>query len=143
MGNALRSSYCVSKYGVEAFTDCLRYEMKPWGVKVSLVEPGNFVAATGILSRDLVAATAEKLWREAPQVVQEDYGKSYFEQHMALMRSYCGSGQREVAPVLEDITDAIVSQRPFTRYTPMEPHWWIRMQVMTHLPAAISDRLYF
>ncbi|XP_076146520.1 D-beta-hydroxybutyrate dehydrogenase, mitochondrial isoform X2 [Alosa pseudoharengus] len=143
MGNALRSPYCISKYGVEAFTDCLRYEMKPWGVKVSLIEPGNFVAATGILSRDLVAATADKLWREAPPVVQEDYGKSHFEQHMALMRSYCGSGQRDVAPVLEDITDAIVSQRPFTRYNPMEPHWWIRMQVMTHLPAAISDRLYF
>ncbi|XP_048122124.1 D-beta-hydroxybutyrate dehydrogenase, mitochondrial isoform X3 [Alosa alosa] len=143
MGNALRSPYCISKYGVEAFTDCLRYEMKPWGVKVSLIEPGNFVAATGILSRDLVAATADKLWREAPPVVQEDYGKSHFEQHMALMRSYCGSGQRDVVPVLEDITDAIVSQRPFTRYNPMEPHWWIRMQVMTHLPAAISDRLYF
>ncbi|XP_012679627.2 D-beta-hydroxybutyrate dehydrogenase, mitochondrial [Clupea harengus] len=143
MGNALRSSYCVSKYGVEVFTDCLRYEMKPWGVKVALVEPGNFVAATGILSRELVAATADKLWREAPPVVQEDYGKAHFDQLVALMRSYCGSGQKDVAPVLEDITDAIVSQRPFTRYNPMEPHWWIRMQVMTHLPAAISDRLYF
>uniref|UniRef100_A0A8B9JW55 3-hydroxybutyrate dehydrogenase, type 1 n=1 Tax=Astyanax mexicanus TaxID=7994 RepID=A0A8B9JW55_ASTMX len=143
MGNALRSPYCISKYGVEAFSDCLRYEMKSWGVKVSVIEPGNFIVATGILTRDIVATTAEKLWKEAPPGVQEDYGKTHFEQYMALMRSYCNSGQRDISPVLDDITDAITSKRPYTRYNPMEPHWWIRMQVMTHLPAAISDRLYF
>ncbi len=143
MGNTLRSPYCVSKYGVEAFSDCLRYEMKVWGVNVSVVEPGNFIMATGILTRDIVTTTAEKLWKEAPPGVQEDYGKAHFEQYMALMRSYCNSGQREIEPVLDDVTDAITSKRPYTRYNPMEPHWWNRMQIMTHLPAAISDRLYF
>ncbi|CAB1341261.1 unnamed protein product [Coregonus sp. 'balchen'] len=143
MGNALRSPYCVSKYGVEAFSDCLRYEMKAWGVKVSVIEPGNFIVATGILTRDIVATTADKLWREAPPGVQEDYGHAHFDRHMAMMRSYCSSGQKDVQPVLDDITDAITSHRPFTRYNPMEPHWWIRMQVMTHLPAVIADRLYF
>ncbi|XP_062848104.1 D-beta-hydroxybutyrate dehydrogenase, mitochondrial [Trichomycterus rosablanca] len=143
MGNALRSPYCVTKFGVEAFSDCLRHEMKSWGVKVSIVEPGNFIVATGILTRDIVSTMAEKLWKEAPTEVQEDYGKAHFEQHMALMRSYCNSGEHDVMPVLNDITDAITSKHPFTRYNPMEPYWWIRMQVMTHLPAAISDRLYF
>ncbi|XP_070783896.1 D-beta-hydroxybutyrate dehydrogenase, mitochondrial [Enoplosus armatus] len=143
MGNVLRSPYCVSKYGVEAFSDCLRYEMKAWGVKVSIIEPGNFIVATGILTRDIVASTAKKLWNEAPSQVKEDYKKVHFEQHMALMRSYCNSGQKDVAPVLDDITDAITSKRPYTRYNPMEPHWWIRVQLMTHLPGAISDLLYF
>ncbi|XP_069559662.1 D-beta-hydroxybutyrate dehydrogenase, mitochondrial isoform X1 [Brachyistius frenatus] len=143
MGNVLRSPYCVSKYGVEAFSDCLRYEMKTWGVKVSIVEPGNFIAATGILTRDVVAATATKLWSEAPSGVKEDYGKAHFDRHVASMRSYCSSGQKDVSPVLGDITDAVVSKRPYTRYNPMEPHWWIRVQVMTHLLGAISDLLYF
>uniref|UniRef100_A0A2I4AQ50 D-beta-hydroxybutyrate dehydrogenase, mitochondrial n=1 Tax=Austrofundulus limnaeus TaxID=52670 RepID=A0A2I4AQ50_AUSLI len=143
MGNLMRSPYCISKYGVEAFSDCLRYEMRAWGVKVSVVEPGNFVMATGILTRDFVATAANKLWSEAPAKVKEDYGKSHFEHLMALMRSYCNSGEKDMAPVLDDITDAIVSKRPYTRYSPMEPHWWIRVQVMTHLPGAISDLLYF
>lgn len=143
MGNVLRSPYCVSKYGVEAFSDCLRYEMKAWGVKVSIIEPGNFIVATGILTRDIVASTAKKLWSEAPLHVKEDYGKVHFEQCMALMRSYCNSGQKNVDPVLNDITDAIMSKRPYTRYNPMEPHWWIRVQLMTHLPSAISDYFYF
>lgn len=143
MGNLMRSPYCVSKYGVEAFSDCLRYEMKSWGVKVSVVEPGNFIVATGILTRDIVANTANKLWNEAPPQVKEDYGKAHFDQLVSLMRSYCNSGEKSMAPVLDDITDALVSKRPYTRYTPMEPHWWIRMQIMTHLPSAISDLLYF
>ncbi|XP_054620903.1 D-beta-hydroxybutyrate dehydrogenase, mitochondrial [Dunckerocampus dactyliophorus] len=142
MGNAMRSPYCVSKYGVEAFSDCLRYEMKAWGVKVSVVEPGNFIA-TGILTRDVVANTADKLWAEAPAGVKEDYGKAHFEQQVALMRSYCNSGQKDMSPVLEDIVDAVTSKCPYTRYSPMEPHWWMRLQLMTHLPAALSDLLYF
>lgn len=143
MGNALRSPYCVSKYGVEAFSDCLRYEMKAWGVKVSIIEPGNFVVATGVPTRDLVAGTANKLWSEAPPGVREDYGTAHFERHMALMRSYCNSARKDVTPVVDDITDAIMSKRPHTRYNPTEPHWWVRMQLMTHLPAALSDFLYF
>uniref|UniRef100_A0A4W6DJK1 3-hydroxybutyrate dehydrogenase, type 1 n=1 Tax=Lates calcarifer TaxID=8187 RepID=A0A4W6DJK1_LATCA len=124
MGNVMRSPYCVSKYGVEAFSDCLRYEMKTWGVKVSIIEPGNFIVAT--------------LWNEASPNVKEDYGKAHFEHHMALMRSYCNSGQKEVAPVWMTSQTPSWSKHPYTRYNPMEPHWWIREQVMTHLPGAIT-----
>ncbi|XP_031705756.1 D-beta-hydroxybutyrate dehydrogenase, mitochondrial [Anarrhichthys ocellatus] len=143
MGGALQSAYSVSKYGVEAFSDCLRYEMKTRGVKVSIIEPGNFTAATSIMTRDAVASTANKLWREAPSQVKEDYGKAHFEHLMALIRSSSNSGQKDPASVLDDITDAIMSKHPYTRYHPMEPHSWIRVQLMTHLPGAISDFLYF
>ncbi|CAL8312864.1 unnamed protein product [Merluccius merluccius] len=142
MGHAMRSPLCVSKYAVEAFSDCLRYEMVPWGVKVSIVEPGNFMVATGTVSRDAASNTATKLWREAHAAVKEDYGKAHFDQQMALVRSACTAGERDLRPVLDDITDAILSKRPYTRYNPMEPYWWIRMQLITHLPAAVSDRLY-
>ncbi|XP_037311150.2 D-beta-hydroxybutyrate dehydrogenase, mitochondrial [Pungitius pungitius] len=143
MGGPSQSAYCVSKYGVEVFSDCLRYEMKAWGVKVSIIEPGNFLAATSIMTRDSVATMATKLWCEAPPQVQEDYGKARFESHMAGLRSHCNGGQKDAAPVLDDITDAVMSKRPYTRYHPMEPHSWIRVQLVTHLPGAMSDFLYF
>ncbi|CAG0901138.1 unnamed protein product [Cyprideis torosa] len=44
MGYPIRSPYCISKFSVEALSDCLRYEMKRWGVKVVVVEPGNYIA---------------------------------------------------------------------------------------------------
>jgi 3-hydroxybutyrate dehydrogenase len=38
-----RASYCITKYGVEALSDCLRFEMRNWDVNVIIVEPGNFI----------------------------------------------------------------------------------------------------
>ncbi|KAG7248827.1 hypothetical protein CRUP_021004 [Coryphaenoides rupestris] len=144
LGLALRSPLCVSQHGVEAFSDCLRHEMRPWGVAVSVVEPGSISVTTGTLARDAVSNAASKLWREAPAGVKEDYGKAHFHQQMALVRSGCApAGTWDVGPVLEDVADAILSKKPYTRYSPMEPHWWVRMQLATHLPAALSDRLCF
>ena len=74
-----RSCYCISKYGVAAFSDCLRQEMYRWGVKVILIEPSNFVAATGILTEDSIDKQAEVLWSGASNTVREDYEKCHFE----------------------------------------------------------------
>ncbi|XP_035426148.1 retinol dehydrogenase 16-like isoform X2 [Cygnus atratus] len=46
--------YCVSKYGVEAFSDSLRRELRDFGVKVSIIEPGCF--QTSILDSDETTA---------------------------------------------------------------------------------------
>jgi NAD(P)-dependent dehydrogenase (short-subunit alcohol dehydrogenase family) len=34
------SSYCASKFALESFSDCLRREMIPWNLHVSIIEPG-------------------------------------------------------------------------------------------------------
>ena len=34
--------YCASKFAVEGLTEALRLEVAPFGVKVSLVEPGDY-----------------------------------------------------------------------------------------------------
>lgn len=38
-------AYCMSKHAVEAYTDVLAQELEPFGVKVSIVEPGNYNSA--------------------------------------------------------------------------------------------------
>ncbi|XP_043926649.1 D-beta-hydroxybutyrate dehydrogenase, mitochondrial [Protopterus annectens] len=137
-----RSTYCITKFGVEAFSDCLRYEMHRWGVKVCIIEPGNFIAATGIFTREKVQVQADEMWNSAPDTVREDYGKAHFNRQVNMMNSFCNSGSKEMSPVINAITDALTSKYPYTRYNPVEAYWWIKMQVMTHLPAAIADRIY-
>ena len=64
------SAYCVSKYGVEAFSDALRREMSPRGVLVSMIEPGMF--KTGIANN--VVGTIKQLWNNLSPEMKEDYG---------------------------------------------------------------------
>jgi 3-hydroxybutyrate dehydrogenase len=142
MANPARSPYCITKFGVEAFSDCLRYEMFPLGVKVSVVEPGNFIAATSLYSPERIQAIAKKMWDELPEVVRKDYGKKYFDEKIAKMETYCNSGSTDTTSVIDAVTHALTAATPYTRYHPMDYYWWLRMQIMTHLPGAVSDMIY-
>ncbi|XP_057886806.1 D-beta-hydroxybutyrate dehydrogenase, mitochondrial-like isoform X2 [Melospiza georgiana] len=142
MASPSRSCYCVSKFGVAAFSDCLRQEMYRWGVRVVLIEPSNFVAATGILTAAGIDRQAQALWSGAALAVRQDYGSEHFARHVATMKSFVSSGLKDVSLVLNAITEALTSPRPRNRYNPMEMYWWVRLQVMTHLPTAIADWLY-
>lgn len=54
--------YAASKYALEAIADALRLELRPWGIHVTIVEPGS--VATAIWAKG--AAHAEELARTAP-----------------------------------------------------------------------------
>ncbi|KAM9037948.1 D-beta-hydroxybutyrate dehydrogenase, mitochondrial-like isoform 2-T5 [Sarcophilus harrisii] len=140
--SAGRSTYCVTKFGVEAFSDCLRYELYPMGVRVSVVEPGNFIVATRIYSPERIQATAQKMWENLPEAVRKDYGKQYFHQRVSNMEVYCKSGSMDTRPVIESVGHALTSKTPYTRYHPMDYYWWLRMQIVTHTPGAVSDMIY-
>jgi NAD(P)-dependent dehydrogenase (short-subunit alcohol dehydrogenase family)/ketosteroid isomerase-like protein len=45
--NRFFSQYSMSKHAIEAFTDSLAAEMEPLGVRVSVIEPGNYDSAIG------------------------------------------------------------------------------------------------
>ncbi|XP_027739767.1 D-beta-hydroxybutyrate dehydrogenase, mitochondrial-like isoform X1 [Empidonax traillii] len=126
-----RSCYCVSKFGVAAFSDCLRQEMYRWGVRVILVEPSNFVAATGILTAEGIDKQAEALWSGASDTVREDYGGEYFTRHVAMMKSFVNSGLKDMSLVVNDITEALTSPCPNNRYNPMETYWFFAMALGT------------
>ena len=71
----LVAAYCVSKAGMEAFSNCLRREVAPLGVAVCLVEPGNYTAATSITTRSGLLPPRTS-WQLLDQCVRDDYGES-------------------------------------------------------------------
>jgi 3-hydroxybutyrate dehydrogenase len=46
IGVPFHAAYGITKYGSETFSDILRLEMRKFGVKVIVVEPGNFAGIT-------------------------------------------------------------------------------------------------
>jgi len=42
VGGELSSLYCTSKFAVEGFSECLLKELEPFGIGVTIVEPGPF-----------------------------------------------------------------------------------------------------
>ena len=72
---AFYGSYSVTKYGVEAFSDALRHEMYPWGIKVSLLEPGSHT--TNICAPDMFEQQLKKGWNQLSDVVKDEYGEEY------------------------------------------------------------------
>lgn len=104
------SPYSASKYAVEAITDALRVELKPWAIHVAVVEPGSI--ATPIWDK-ANAATAEIESGLPPEGVSL-YGKTV----TALKKAVAETGARGVPPerVAKVVAHALTSTRPRTRY---------------------------
>jgi NAD(P)-dependent dehydrogenase (short-subunit alcohol dehydrogenase family) len=97
-------AYSMSKHAIEAFGDGLAAELRPFGVRVSLIEPGNYGTEIG---RNLVAHTDTSVFKS-----------SRFE---AAMRATFNSLSRfETNPPPDDVADAVLdaftSDNPRLRY---------------------------
>jgi NAD(P)-dependent dehydrogenase (short-subunit alcohol dehydrogenase family) len=66
-------AYSASKFALEAMSDVLRVELRPWGVTVSLVRPGQ--VRTAIFAKARAALEARQ--REIPAELAEGYGTLY------------------------------------------------------------------
>jgi len=137
-----RSSYVFTKYALEGFHDCLRYEIDPFGVKVSVLEPGNCIADTNIFNETFVKSQADLMWDNMNDEVKSAYGKPYFDQKVAVMRSYMNNGIPDISPVIDSYTDALLDVFPQKRYQPMDLYFKIRCFLATHAPEIIYDLMY-
>lgn len=72
------AAYCISKYGVKAFSDSLRIEMRHFGVTVHITEPGNF--KMNITSADKNVQHLDQLWKNLDVDTKECYGIKLYEQ---------------------------------------------------------------
>ncbi len=102
--------YAASKHAVEAISDALRIELAPWGVRVSLIEPGP--VATRIWDKARLAVDAQMTgW--------PDDAKRLYSGYVALCREAPEDSARHAAPV-EVVTAAVrralSAGRPKARY---------------------------
>jgi len=102
--------YSASKFALEALTDALRMELRPWGIEVSIIEPGAI--ATPIWEKSLKTAV------EVEEVVTEE-GKQLYGEAARLVREAVDQvAQRAISvdAVVEAVWHALTAVRPKTRY---------------------------
>jgi NAD(P)-dependent dehydrogenase (short-subunit alcohol dehydrogenase family) len=102
--------YAASKHALEAVADSLRLELKPFGIPVSIVEPGSI--RTAIWGRS--AARADELAATMDSEVAELYADRVAAfRSVALKRGEGGAPADRVAEVVEE---ALTAERPHARY---------------------------
>jgi NAD(P)-dependent dehydrogenase (short-subunit alcohol dehydrogenase family) len=102
--------YHASKYGVEAVADCLRQELHPWRIGVSVIEPGSI--DTMIWERG--EAIADEVSERAHSSQEELYGET-IERFAAAVRRTAERGI-PAEKVARAISHALTARRPRTRY---------------------------
>jgi|SRR5829696_530077 len=102
--------YAASKYALEAFSDSLRREVGPSGVRVAVVEPGRI--ATPVWEKGISAGDA--MLDSMPDDVRRRYGRTID----FLLREARRAGQDGEPPskVADAIEHAVTARRPRTRY---------------------------
>ncbi|XP_065714859.2 retinol dehydrogenase 7-like [Patagioenas fasciata] len=133
---ACGGGYCVSKFGVEAFSDGLRLEMRDFGVKVSVIEPGYF--RTEIISSKILEDSIISSWERLPEEIKAAYGEKYLKEHLALLRNAQGSCSRDVRAVTSCMEHALTSRCPRSRYS---AGWDAKLFFipLSYLPSALAD----
>ena len=98
--------YHVSKYSVEALSDALRMELKPFGIDVSMIEPGGIRTDWGIIAADHLAESSKGTPYEAEGLREAE----------TMRKAYSMRLLSKPAVVARAISRAVNSRRPRARY---------------------------
>ncbi len=123
--------YNASKYALEAISDCLRVELRPWGIETIAIEPGSISTEIWSSGLEQFDRTEERMPAEARTL----YGKAI----KGLRRAAQQTGERGIpadhaAAVIEK---ALVVSRPRARYLIGRD-----ARVMATLSRVLPDRLW-
>ncbi|XP_004380096.1 retinol dehydrogenase 16-like [Trichechus manatus latirostris] len=128
--------YCISKYGVEAFSDSLRREISSFGVKVAIIESGYL--KTGMANKEMVLQNLQELWDQASQDVKEAYGKKFLDSYMKMIETMGKIYSSNLSLVTDCMEHALTACHPRTRYS---PGWDAKLFYlpMSYMPTALVD----
>jgi NAD(P)-dependent dehydrogenase (short-subunit alcohol dehydrogenase family) len=131
----MTGAYNASKFALEAIADAWRLELRPWGVKVILVEP---------------AMTDTDLWRKAPETLEAEAAemspehRELYAEHLDGMRKTVPRMQKMAKPVdtvAAAIEKALTAPRPRARY-PVGTDVWVQAALSGVTPDRLKDAAF-
>jgi NAD(P)-dependent dehydrogenase (short-subunit alcohol dehydrogenase family) len=130
----LVGAYCASKSALEAAADALRMELRPWHIRVAVVEP---------------AQTDTDMWRTANDMVEQAEAaltadqRDLYGRHITGFKKTIPLSQKLAVPtekVSAVVEEALTARRPRARYVVgVGPK--LQVALMTNLPTRMRDLL--
>ncbi len=117
------SPYVSSKFALEGFTDSLRRELRPFGVKTVLVEPGGIATPIWNKARRQDMSFAQEKYRKSLDV----FGSTFVES---------GNRGMDAAAAAREIARILGRKRPAPRYIVA------KSRLVSALEARIPDRVF-
>jgi NAD(P)-dependent dehydrogenase (short-subunit alcohol dehydrogenase family) len=128
----MMGAYSASKFALEGLADTLRMELRRWGIRVVLIEPG---------------AIDTDLWRQAPDTARETEDalspevRALYSDHLAGIRTTIPRMQKQAsAPeaVAAAVERALTAKRPRARYL-VGTDAYSQVAMRTALPTRATD----
>ena len=133
----MKSAYSASKYALESFSDCLRREMVPWGLRVSIIEPGPMRTPI-ITGHDQFM---QQFWNNLPNDVQERWGEDFLQvQARMLSQNFLYRRAEDPQKVVRALQHAVSNSKPETRYRPGWQSKFIFLPISV-LPTWLADKI--
>jgi NAD(P)-dependent dehydrogenase (short-subunit alcohol dehydrogenase family) len=123
--------YAASKFALRAMSDSLRAEMRPWGIEVVMIEPGQI--ATPIWEKGI--AECQRVQAEWSAEAHEYYDATM----AALLNHVRRGGGLPPERVADSVVKAMTARRPRTCYVVGRDSRWLRW--IDRLPARWRDAL--
>ncbi len=127
-------AYNASKYALEAIGDALRMELRPWGIAVSLIEPGPIT---------------NDLWEDA-EAAHDRMAAGFSEAHRALYAEHLAGTRKLMATIAKQTSDpskvaravehALTARRPKRRYL-LDASSSAQVAIATLAPTALTDAI--
>lgn len=134
MATPFIAPYAASKFALEAISDALRVELRPWGIGVAIVEPGSIATPIWEKAKD----TTKQVSDDLPPEGRELYGAA-----VSSLREVMADFEKRAIPaerVAKAVAHALLSKRPKTRYL-VGTDARIQAALAAAVPDRINDRL--
>ncbi|MFI1914383.1 SDR family oxidoreductase [Nocardia sp. NPDC020380] len=105
-------AYNSSKFALEGLVDALRVELRPWGIRTVLIEPGPIATDLWFGAVDMVDQTTSHL---------TDEQRTLYAGHLAGLRRMSQQVPKIAAPVatvVKEVEKALTAKHPRARYVP-------------------------
>jgi NAD(P)-dependent dehydrogenase (short-subunit alcohol dehydrogenase family) len=126
--------YSASKFALEALSDTMRRELRQWGIRVALIEPGN--VKTRIWEKG--HSQLDEMRASVGEEMLQRYAKGI--QRMEKFIELAERNGVEPQKVADAIAHALTSGRPKTRYL-IGPDARVQLAMEKGLPTRTTDRL--